>query len=146
MENRPGQDLESALEFFMGEGSCAEGETPEVKKYCRALVRGTWERRLEVDDLLLQVVTGWRPERMVSVDRAVLRLMIYEGFLSRSLPFKSAIAEAVEIARTFGTDDSARFVNGVLARVARRVFPEEQGKEKGAKNGEAESPSVRADG
>ena len=121
METHPVQDLGSALELFMGEGSLAEAETPEVKDYCRFLVNGVWERREEIDELLLRVVTGWRPDRMVSVDRSVLRVMIFEGFLNRELPMKSAISEAVMLANDFGTDESARFVNGVLARVAKAM-------------------------
>ncbi|MBR1671557.1 MAG: transcription antitermination factor NusB [Fretibacterium sp.] len=120
----PWQEFEPALELFLGAESLAEAELPEVKDYCRFLTRGTWDRRTEADELLLRVVTGWRPERMASVERSVLRLTIFEGFLNRELPFKSAISEAVDIARFFGTDESARFVNGVLARVARHLLPE----------------------
>lgn len=140
MECGPGQDLEEALELFLGAESCAEAEPPAVKEYCRALVRGTWSRRTEVDEVLLSVVTNWRPERMVAVDRAVLRLAVFEGFLECALPFKSAISEAVNLARSFGTEDSARFVNGVLARVVRRLIPEER-KEGGA-DGQGEGPQV----
>ena len=68
MECGPGQDLEEALEFFLGAESCAEAKPPTMKEYCRALVRGTWSRRTEVDEVLLSVVTNWRPERMVAVD------------------------------------------------------------------------------
>ena len=121
METYPVRDVETALELFMGEGSVAEADTPEAKEYCRYLVRGALERRSEIDELLLRVVTGWRPDRMVAMDRAVLRVTIFEGFLKQELPVKSAIAEAVEIAGTFGTKDSARFVNGVLARVTKAM-------------------------
>ena len=124
MDLCPWQDFEPALELFLGAESLAEAELPEVKEYCRSLARGAWERRNEADELLLRVVTGWRPERMVSVDRSILRLVIFEGFLNKELPVNSAIAEAVEIARFFGADESARFVNGVLARVAKHLFPE----------------------
>ncbi len=124
MDLCPWQDFETALELFLGAGSLAEAELPEVKEYCRFLARGAWDRRAEADELLLRVVTGWRPERMISVDRAILRLVIFEGFLNRKLPVNSAISEAVEIARFFGGDESSRFVNGVLARVVRHLFPE----------------------
>ena len=126
MDLCPWHDFEPALELFLGAGSLAEMESPEVKEYCRFLARGAWDRRAEADELLLRVVTGWRPERMVSVDRSILRLMIFEGFLNKELPVNSAISEAVEIARFFGADESARFVNGVLARVAKHLFPEEE--------------------
>ena len=76
---------------------------------------------------------------MVAVDRAVLRFAVFEGFLDCALPFKSAISEAVNLARSFGTEDSARFVNGVLAWVVRRLIPEER-KEGGA-DGQGEDPN-----
>ena len=121
LETYPVRDVDEALELFMGEGSMAEADTPEAKEYCRFLVRGAWERRGEIDEMLLRVVTGWRPDRMVAVDRAVLRVTVFEGFLRHELPMKSAISEAVEIAGAFGTKDSARFVNGVLARVSKAL-------------------------
>ena len=82
--------------------------------------------RGESDDVLLHVITGWRPERIVSVDRAVLRLAVFEGFLERSVPFAVAISEAVDIAQTFGTEDSGRFVNGVLGAVKPAIEKEAQ--------------------
>lgn len=124
--NRFDQSADGALDLFCGEGGVAESDLPEVKEYLRFLVRGAWTRRSESDDVLLRVITGWRPERIVSVDRAVLRLAVFEGFLERSVPFAVAISEAVDIAQTFGTEDSGRFVNGVLARVVQHLIPESE--------------------
>ena len=145
LDYRAEEDIESALELFGGEGGIAEAEPPEVKEYLRFLVLGAWRRRDESDGVLLRVVTGWRPERMVAVDRAVLRLAIFEGFLERTVPFAVAISEAVDIAQTFGTDDSGRFVNGVLARVLRHLIPESERGAKGVrkkrKEGQNDAPS-----
>ena len=55
---------------------------------------------------------------MVTVDRAILRLMLLEGFILKSLPVRSAITEAVNLASSFGTKDSPRFVNGVMHKAA----------------------------
>lgn len=130
--NRSVSDADAVLELLWSEGGIAEDETPEVREYLRFLALGAWNRRGEADDVLLRVVTGWRPERMVSVDRAVLRLAVFEGFLERSVPFAVAISEAVDIAQAFGTDDSGRFVNGVLARVLRHLVPESEREKKRA--------------
>ena len=89
----------------------------DIKNYMFFLVEGVWRTRPDIDDIMRKVVIGWRPERMVAVDRAVLRVAIFEGFLKREVPVAVAISEAVELARTFGTEDSGRFVNGVLAKV-----------------------------
>ena len=74
------------------------------------------------------------------MDRAVLRLAVFEGFLERSVPFAVAISEAVDIAQTFGTEDSGRFVNGVLARVVRHLIPKSERNKKsaGKKRGEGQ--------
>jgi N utilization substance protein B len=56
---------------------------------------------------------------MVAVDRAILRLAVFEGFLEKKVPVAVAISEAVNLARAFGTEDSGKFVNGVLSRVMR---------------------------
>ncbi len=143
--NRPVRDVDSALELFLGEGGIAEEEPQEVRDYLRFLVAGAWRRRDESDGVLLRVVTGWRPERMVSVDRAVLRLAVFEGFLERAVPFAVAISEAVDIAQAFGTEDSGRFVNGVLARVLRHLIPESERERKSAgkkrREGQEDGPS-----
>ncbi len=119
LDSRPGQDVLLILKDFFSADGIASEEVSEVKDYAQFLVTGAWSDRAKSDSLMLQVVTGWRPDRMVSVDRAVLRLVIFEGFLEKAVPFAVAISEAVEIARTFGTEESGRFVNGVLARIVK---------------------------
>ena len=102
----------------------AKNDAPDVKERCRSLASQVWSRKNEIDVFLLRVVTGWRPERMVSVDRAILRLLVFEGFLEKTLPARAAIAEANKLANDFGTKDSARFINGVLGKMQK--FFEEQ--------------------
>ncbi len=120
LDTRPGQDSDECLNNFVSENGFACEEKNEIIDYLEFLVRGTWNRCPEIDNMMRMVVTGWRPERMVAVDRAVLRMAIFEGFLEKKVPVAVAIAEAVELARAFGTEDSAKFVNGVLARVVQK--------------------------
>jgi N utilization substance protein B len=107
------------VDAFISEGGFAFEESAEVKEYLSFLVNGVWEKRFDIDSKMRVTVTGWRPEHMVAVDRAVLRLAIFEGFLTQKVPLAVAIAEAVELARAFGTEDSGKFVNGVLGKMAR---------------------------
>ena len=100
-----------------------EDEEPDVVSYASLLVKGVWEARFEIDTLIRKHVVGWRPERMVAVDRAALRLAIYEGIIKQMIPVPVAISEAVELAKTFGTDESGRFVNGVLGKIVRALSP-----------------------
>ena len=121
MELRPEQDLDECLKAFTewGFASTAGNMDEDVKSYMFFLVGEVWRARYTIDDIMRRIVTGWRLERMVAVDRAVLRVAIFEGFLKEEVPVAVAISEAVELARTFGTEDSGRFVNGVLAKVLR---------------------------
>ncbi len=119
MDVCPGQDFSEALEAFLNLDDVTQDDKPEVKTRCREIVSQVFNRKDELDGVLVRIVTGWRPERMVSVDRTILRLMIFEGFVLKSLPVKAAITEAAVLAGDFGTDDSPRFVNGVMHRAAR---------------------------
>jgi len=118
LEIRPEQDIDECLDVFVRRGFAADADMDEnIRDYMSFLVREVWRARPDIDDIMRRVVTGWRPERMVVVDRAVLRVAIFEGFLKKEVPVAVAISEAVDVARTFGTEDSSRFVNGVLAKV-----------------------------
>jgi len=118
LEIRPGQNLDECLNTFIKRGFASDVDLDEeVKDYMYFLACEVWRARSDIDDIMRRVVTGWRLERMVAVDRAVLRVAIFEGFLKGEVPVAVAISEAVDLARTFGTEDSGRFVNGVLAKV-----------------------------
>ena len=123
----PEQDFNQSLELFLNNDDIALTETPEIKARCKDLASQVWEHRNEIDMLLLQIITGWRPDRMVSVDRTILRLLMFEGFIRKTLPVKAAITEATILANDFGTDDSPRFVKGVMYKAAK--FFEEEKKE-----------------
>ena len=112
-----GENFNESLELFLNLDDVSKNDNPEVKERCKNLASQVWNRKNEIDELLLRTVTGWRPERMVSVDRSILRLMTFEGFLEKTLPVKSAISEAIKLANDFGTKDSARFVNGVMCKI-----------------------------
>ena len=70
----------------------------------------------EIDESINSVATGWKTSRMGKVDLTILRLAVYEIKFEEEIPTKVSINEAVELAKKFGTDDSAAFVNGVLAK------------------------------
>ena len=128
----PVENVSESLELFLSLDDVAQDDKPEVKARCRELVRHVRENADEIDAVLLRVVTGWRPERMVSVDRAILRLMVMEGFILKSLPMRSAISEARTLAGDFGTDNSARFVNGVMHKAAKYFGEEGDSKDDGS--------------
>ena len=75
----------------------------------------------EIDGLIRRFSRGWTPERMPVLDRLVLQMGSYELLCRPDVPVPAVISEAVELAKRFSTDDSSRFVNGVLARIAEEV-------------------------
>ena len=97
------------------------------EQYAVELVLGVERRAEEVDRLLGRHATGWAVERMPMVDRCVLRMAAYELLGELDVPVAVVLDEAVELAKTYSTEDSGRYVNGVLSAVAtevRRNWPE----------------------
>src|SRR5262245_55569965 len=86
--------------------------------YAVTLVEGVASHRERIDELLAEHAEGWTLDRMPFVDVAVLRLGVYELLWASDVPDPVAIDEAVLLARTLSTDDSPRFVNGVLGKLA----------------------------
>jgi N utilization substance protein B len=91
---------------------------PPVPEYAVELVEGVSAHRERIDELLSTYATGWTLERMPPVDRTVLRLGVYELLWCDDVPDGVVIAEAVALADALSTDESSRFVNGLLARLA----------------------------
>jgi N utilization substance protein B len=83
------------------------------------LVRGVDEHRVRIDAMIADHAKGWTMARMAAIDRNVLRLATFELLERREVPVAVILDEAVELAKRFSTEDSGRFVNGVLSAVAR---------------------------
>lgn len=92
-------------------------EVEPVSDYTVSLVEGVVEHRERIDELLSEHAQGWTLQRMPALDLAVLRIGTYEMLWAADVPDAVAIDEAVGIARVMSTDDSPRFVNGVLGRI-----------------------------
>lgn len=95
----------------------AEREVPNEKaeSYAEVLVKGTFANLEAIDDTINRISSEWKLDRMAGVDRNIVRIAIFElKYSEENLPPNVVINEAVELAKEFGTDDSARFVNGLL--------------------------------
>lgn len=88
-----------------------------VPEYAVSLVEGVAEHRRRIDEILSSFLEGWTLERLPALDRSVLRLGTYELLWRDDIPDAVAIDEAVELAKTISTEDSPRYVNGVLSRI-----------------------------
>jgi N utilization substance protein B len=86
------------------------------------LIKGVLEHKGELDRLIDKYAQNWRVERMPLTDRNILRLALYEIVYEDQIPYGVSINEAVELAKLYGTEDSGRFVNGVLGKVVREEF------------------------
>ena len=87
------------------------------------LVRGVGANLGESDDLIRRFAKGWALERMPVIDRTLLRMAIFELAHRPDVPTAAIISEAVELAKRYSTDDSGRFVNGMLGRIADELRP-----------------------
>ena len=89
----------------------------EIRLFAEPLIRGALKHRDEADDVIKKYVQNWELHRIAAVDRNILRLAIYEMFHRDDIPPVVSINEAVDIAKKFSTQDSGKFVNGILDRV-----------------------------
>jgi N utilization substance protein B len=98
-------------------------EDGEPDDFCRAILSGVEEHLDMIDEMLGLVSENWSVARMPLVDRNILRLATYEILYDFDVPASVAINEAVELAKVYGGEDSSKFVNGVLGRIAERTAP-----------------------
>lgn len=99
-------------------------EVEQAFDYARDLVTGAVEHLEEIDALIAGQADNWRLERMPAVDRNILRLAVFELLHEEDIPKLVVVDEAIELAKKFSTDQSSRFVNGLLdGLLKRRAFP-----------------------
>jgi len=109
-----GHDMDETLTRFLAERELSE----ENAAYARELVNGVVQNREKIDHNIQSFAPAWPVEQIPLVDRNILRLAIFEILIDNKVPVKVAINEAVELAKTFGSDNSSKFVNGVLGSVS----------------------------
>lgn len=98
-----------------------DGFVVPAEPLVRLLVEGVADHGMELDEAISRFATGWSLERMPTLDLLILRLAAFELRRRPDVPTAVAIDEAVELAKRFSTDDSGRFINGVLASIAREA-------------------------
>jgi transcription antitermination protein NusB len=98
-------------------------ERPEHLDYAMSLVRGVAAHQDRIDELIGSYAEGWTLERMPPVDRNLARIAVYELLWVDDVDHPVAITEAVELARQMSTDDSPRFLNGLLGRISEFATP-----------------------
>jgi transcription antitermination protein NusB len=119
LEHSPEDDRQEALAYHAAD----ERAGPEVVRFAGELVEGVLANRDELDEMIQRASTNWRLDQMGRVDRVVLRMAVYEIAVARNVPVRAAINESIELAKTFSGDESGRFVNGILGKVAETAAP-----------------------
>lgn len=116
IEFNPAEDMPGQVELFFGDDEnlkASEEDTLYIKNKYNAVL----EKLSEIDALINGNVTGWDTSRMGKVELSVLRLAVYEMCFDEDIPESVAIDEAVELAKTYGQDNSGAFVNAVLTKI-----------------------------
>jgi transcription antitermination protein NusB len=117
------QQAEAATESGVNLAAVGDGRLAEARRafeHATALLAGARDRLEEIDGLIREQAEHWRLERMPPVDRNILRLAIYELLCETDVPQLVILDEAVELAKRFGSEQSGRFVNGLLDGLLRR--------------------------
>jgi N utilization substance protein B len=112
---------EAAATFFTQQWPNADPPPDALRTFATALAHDTVERLAEIDVLIAETAERWRPERMAVLDRLTLRLAICELLRDRETPPAVVINEALELARTFSTEESVKFINGMLDAIRKKL-------------------------
>ena len=109
-----GHDPHKTLERLVREKAVSENPVA----FARELVDGVLENSKQLDELIQKTAPAWPLGQLAAIDRNILRLAIYEILINNKVPVSAAINEAVELAKAFGSENSAKFINGVLGSLS----------------------------
>ncbi len=107
------EELKEQQELFLEELGQEDKDTAYIQHKCEEII----SRVAEIDAMVNEVAQGWKTSRMGKVDLTLIRLAVYEMKFEEDVPAGVAINEGVELAKSYGTDDSSSFVNGILAKL-----------------------------
>jgi N utilization substance protein B len=115
-------DVDRAAETFFAHQWTSDAPAPEdLRAFATLLAHETVERLAWIDPLIAGTTERWRPERMAVIDRLILRMAICELMRGAATPAPVVINEALELARTFSTEDGVKFINGILDAVRKKI-------------------------
>ena len=130
-----GGNEEFGLEWLVEENLVSSQDAGDVLTLSRTLLQGLDEKRRNLDQLIQLYAPAWPVHLLSPVDRNILRIALFELLYHTNTPAKTAINEAVELAKVFGSESTARFVNGVLGSVMTALSRGELNQDKLASEG-----------
>ena len=107
--------------FFTQQWPNADPPSDELRQFASGLAGDTVGRLAEADALIADTAERWRPERMAVIDRLILRMAVVELLRDRTTPPAVIINEALELARTFSTEEAVKFINGMLDAIRKKL-------------------------
>lgn len=120
----------SYLHLGENELSKLNEESDYVKEMFNQIFKGVTEKTEEIDNLIKEHAPQWPITQIKKIDLQILRIAVFEGFVSKNVPPKVAIDEAIELAKEFGGDNSAKFINGVLGGIYEKLEDKKDNKKK----------------
>jgi N utilization substance protein B len=137
-EFRPGVNSDDALQYNIRE----LGDKLQDLDFAKSLLKGVTDNRDFIMQVMQEEAPQWPLDRIAPVDRAILEIGIYELLFSKDVPPIVAINEAVEVAKSFGDTNAAKFINGVLSTVMHKYRAKDESKEQSEKQ-EAKTQEVK---
>ena len=117
-----GQSLADLLSFDWIDEDKKEHYEPEILDFSRLMIAGTIEQIEAIDAMIQKHLQHWTFERLRKVDLAILRVGVYSIVYQKDIPVQISIDEAIEIAKEYGSEDSYRFINGVLDGIRKDIY------------------------
>ncbi|CAM3589480.1 transcription antitermination factor NusB [Marinicrinis lubricantis] len=120
LEMNEASTLMDAIQTVLDSADESDGNNPYFNmdvNYVTGILNGVIQRKDQIDQILTRYLKSWKVDRLSKVDHQILRLAVYEMLFVSDVPEKVAVNEAIELAKHFGTDESGKFVNGVLGKM-----------------------------
>lgn len=128
--------LKNEMDEILDRNIAVYSDAIDDSEFVRELVNGVQSKESEIDGMITPAAPEWPIEQIAKIDKAILRIAVYELMVKRDVPPKVAINEAVELAKAFGGENSSKFINGVLGTIYRQsdfYEPEEDNKDQSDK-------------
>jgi N utilization substance protein B len=113
-------DVKEAVDLFWSNFDASE----ETKDFSSSLIQGAWNQREQIDELIISCSENWSLGRMSRVDKNILRMAAYELLYCPDIPPKVTLNEAIDLGKTYGSENSGAFINGILDAIYEKLKTE----------------------
>jgi len=125
-------DVREAVDLFWSNFEASE----ETREFSSLLIEGAWNNRDEIDKLIISCSENWTLARMSRVDKNILRMAVYELLYCHDIPPKVTLNEAIDLGKTYGSENSGAFINGILDALYDKLQKKDSDPKSAAKTGQ----------